>query len=91
MRRLTIVLTTAAVLTLAAPVGAVGPPAADQSPAEGMFAHQHFVITGNGCVDIDRVLFEPDTRGLHRGTSASGHDRGPEHVFPGLGCADFGD
>ena len=41
--------------------------AADRSPVGGMFAHSHHIHTGSGCVDIARVLFEPDHRGLHRG------------------------
>ncbi len=90
MRRLTLVLAIAAALALAAPAGAADPPAADQSPVGGTHAHRHVVITGNGCIDIDQVLFEPDTRGLHRGANASGPDKGPWHVFPGLGCADLG-
>ena len=90
MRRLAIVIATVATLALAAPAVADEPPAADQSPIGGEHAHRHIVITGSGCVDIDHVLFEPAARGLHRGANASGPDRGPWHVFPGLSCEDLG-
>jgi hypothetical protein len=76
-------------VVLAAPSGAAEPQAAEQSPVGGEHAHQHFVITGNGCVDINQVLFEPAGRGLHRGANASGPERGPWHIIPGLGCDDL--
>ena len=90
MRRFAILLATAAALALAAPAGAAEPPAADQSPVGGTHAHRHVVITPSGCVDIDQVLFEPDVRGLHRAANETGPGKGPEHVFPGLSCADLG-
>lgn len=79
-----------AVMALAAPASAADPQAAEQSPVGGTHAHQHVVMTGSGCVDIDQVLFEPDTRGLHRAANESGPDKGPWHVFPGLSCEDLG-
>jgi hypothetical protein len=45
-------------------------------------------MTGNGCLDLDQVLFEP-SKGLHRAASMSGPDKGPWHIFPGLGCEDL--
>lgn len=63
---------------------------ADESPIGGTHAHRHFVITPNGCVDIDQVYFEPDVRGLRRAAFASGPDQGPWHAIPGLGCEDLG-
>ena len=69
---------------------AADPRAAEQSPIGGTHAHRHFVLTGNGCVDIDQVLFEPAGRGLHRAAEESGPNHGPQHIRPGLGCADLG-
>jgi hypothetical protein len=72
------------------PAVAATPPAADQSPVGGEHAHRHVVMTGSGCVDIDQVLFEPDlVRGMHRAANETGPDKGPWHVFPGLGCDDL--
>lgn len=71
---------------LGAPAVAATPPAAEQSPLGGEHAHQHVVITPSGCVDIDQVLFEPDVRGMHRAANETGPDKGPWHIFPGLGC-----
>jgi hypothetical protein len=42
-------------------------------------AHPHHVMTGNGCRDINAVLFLPDTRGLHQGSNQSGAALGPSH------------
>ena len=65
---------------------AVGSPSlvsaqAAQSPVGGSGAHQHHVITPQGCVDVGAVAFEPDaTRGLHGAAFASGGpSRGPWH------------
>jgi hypothetical protein len=65
-------------------------PAVAEPPRGGPFQHTHHVHTGDGgCVDIDSVMFNPDHRGLHQGSNASGLDRGPWHgtcageVFPG--------
>ena len=74
----------------AGPAWAADPQAAEQSPVGGTHAHRHFVITGSGCVDIDQVRFELGTRGLHRAANETGPGKGPEHVFPGLSCADLG-
>ena len=65
-------------LGLAAVPGAPAAPA-EQSPVGGPGAHPHHVHTGQGCRDIDAVLFEPSSRGLHRGSNASGPTRGPFH------------
>ena len=69
----------------------VAGPVAAHPPNQGEFLHSHHVHTGNGgCVDIDSVLFVPDTRGLHQGSNASrGPLQGPFHgscddrLFPG--------
>ena len=76
MRR-TVVALALVVSTLSAPAMAAP---ADQAPTGGPGSHTHYVITGNGsCVSIDSVAFEREERGLHRGASASGSDRGPSH------------
>ncbi len=72
-------------LAFGAPVAlAADPPAAEASPVGigGASDHTHHVHLGNGgCVDIDAVHFEPDTRGLHQGANASlGHEAGPFHL-----------
>ena len=78
MRRI-IVLATASLFMMSLFAG-VANAQAPQSPVGGQFAHPHHVHTGNGgCVDIDSVLFEPDVRGLHQGSNASGPTRGPFH------------
>ena len=61
--------------------GVSGAAPAANSPVGGTGAHPHHVHTGNGgCVQIDSVLFEPASRGLHNGANASGgHERGPFH------------
>lgn len=59
------------------PALAADPQAAAQSPIGGTHAHPHFVMTGSGCVDINQVLFEPVTRGLHRAASVTA--KGPSH------------
>ncbi|MDP8993096.1 MAG: hypothetical protein M3N31_08625 [Actinomycetota bacterium] len=48
-------------------------------PHGGPGSHPHHVHTGNGCRNIDAVLFEPSHRGLHQGSNASGPQRGPWH------------
>ena len=80
MRNVSAALVAAGALALAATPAALGDPAA-QSPVGGPHAHPHHVHTGNGgCVNIDSVLFEPDTRGLHQGSNASrGPLQGPFH------------
>ena len=53
---------------------------AEESPIGGTGAHPHHVQTGNGdCVAIDRLIFEPGARGLHRGAleGAPGHGTCP--------------
>jgi hypothetical protein len=54
---------------------------AEQSVVGGPGSHPHHVHTGNGgCVDINRVFFEVDDRGLHRGADSSNeHESGPYH------------
>ena len=43
-------------------------------------AHPHHVTTGNGCRDINAVLFRPGDRGLHQGSNQSGGPAlGPWH------------
>ena len=76
MRRFAVALLGAGALTFTP--AALGAPA-EQSPVGGPGAHPHHVHTGNGCRNINAVLFEPDTRGLHRGSNASGPTRGPFH------------
>jgi hypothetical protein len=75
-----ILLVTVTLTTLALFAG-VANAQATQSPVGGEGAHPHHVHTGNdGCVDINSVFFEPDVRGLHQGSNASGGpDRGPFH------------
>jgi hypothetical protein len=75
-----ILLVTVTLTTLALFAG-VANAQAPQSPVGGPGAHPHHVHTGNdGCVDIDAVFFEPDVRGLHQGSNASGGpDLGPFH------------
>ncbi len=92
MRRILVVMFLSLILlmALAGSAGAANPQPAEQAPIEGTHAHQHFVLTGNGgCVDIDQVLFEPGPRGLHRAANETGPDKGPQHIFPGLGCEDL--
>jgi hypothetical protein len=78
MKRIVLMVTVALLMTLFAGVANAQAP---QSPVGGADAHPHHVHTGNGrCVDINSVFFEPDTRGLHQGSEASGgHDLGPFH------------
>ena len=84
MRKLGLTVLVAGAFAFAAVPGALGEPA-PQSPVGGPGAHPHHVHTGSGCVDIDSVLFEPSTRGLHRGSNASGGPfLGPFHGT----CAD---
>ena len=67
---------------LAAGLLVVATPAAADPPVDGN-GHVHHVVTGNGgCTAIDAVAFSAEPRGLHRGATASGPSRGPEH----LGC-----
>lgn len=68
---------------------AAEPPAAEEAPVGGLFAHQHIVMTGQGCLDLDHVLFEPALIGLHHAAAVTGPDQGPWHIFPGLGCDDL--
>jgi hypothetical protein len=90
MRRGALAVCTVGALTVGPAVTlAADPPAAEQSPIGGTHAHRHVVLTPSGCVDIDQVLFEPDRRGLHRAANESGHDQGPWHIRPGLGCEDL--
>jgi hypothetical protein len=79
MKRIVLLVTVALLMTVFA--GAANAAPAAQAPVGGDHAHPHHVNTGNGgCVDIDSVLFEPDTRGLHQGSNASGGPaRGPFH------------
>lgn len=70
--------------------GLLAAPATAAPPHDGGSGHTHHVHTGNGeCVDIDRVLFSADHRGLHMGAEASGMLQGPWHgtcsglIFPG--------
>ena len=74
-------LVTVSLLMMALFAGVANAQPAEQSPVGGQFAHPHHVHTGNGgCVDIDSVFFEPDTRGLHQGSNASGGPAlGPFH------------
>ena len=58
------------------PVG--GTPVHTAVPGPPTFSHTHHVDTGNGCVDINSVVFEADNRGLHQGASKSGA-LGPAH------------
>ncbi len=76
-----IVLLVTVTLTTLALFAGVANAQAPQSPVGGPGAHPHHVHTGNdGCVDINSVLFEPTTRGLHQGSEASGgHALGPYH------------
>ena len=49
-------------------------------PIGGATAHPHHVHLGNGdCVDIDSVLFNVDTRGMHRSSMESGREQGTFH------------
>lgn len=50
----------------------------ENAPHGGFSSHAHHVHTGSGCVDIDSVRFEHDTRGLHQGSNSSGAP-GPGH------------
>ena len=69
----------AVTLTAMAAIVAAGGAAVADSVVGGPGAHPHHVETGNGgCVDINSVLFEPDSRGLHRGSESSGA-HGPHH------------
>jgi hypothetical protein len=79
VKRIILLVTVALLMTAFAAVAQAQP--ADQSPVGGPGAHPHHIHTGNGgCVGIDGVLFEPDDRGLHQGSNASGgHARGPFH------------
>lgn len=79
MRRIILMVTVVVLMALFAGVANAQPAA--QSPVGGPGAHPHHVHTGNGdCVDINSVQFEPDDRGLHQGSNASGgHARGPFH------------
>lgn len=70
--RLAVVLSAAALTTVAAPAMA--------APPHGDGGHTHHVITGTGdCRDIDAVRFHAVDRGLHQGASQSGIDHGPWH------------
>ncbi len=79
MKRLILLVTVALLMVAFASVAQAQP--AEQAPVGGAGAHPHHVHTGNGgCVDIDSVLFEPDSSGLHQGSNASGfHTQGPFH------------
>ena len=78
MKRIMLLVAVALLMAVFAGVAQAQP--ADQAPVGGQFAHPHHVHTGNGeCVDINSVLFEPDVRGLHEGSHASGEDQGPWH------------
>ncbi len=77
-------------VALVAGAGVLTSPAVADPPRGGPMQHTHHVHTGNGgCVDIDSVMFDPDHRGLHQGSNASGPERGPWHgtcdsrIFPG--------
>ena len=81
MRRFLLASTTATLLAL----GTAGAALADSpaippgQPRTGT-AHPHHVLLGNGeCMEIDRVYFLSESRGLHQGASASGAAQGPEH------------
>jgi hypothetical protein len=75
-----ILLVTVTLTTLALFAGVANAQAPQSPVGEGPPAHPHHVHTGNdGCVDIDAVFFEPDVRGLHQGSNASGPTRGPFH------------
>ncbi len=80
MRRIILLVTVVLLMTVFAGV-ANAQPAAEQSPVgepgePGV--HPHHVLTGNGeCVDIDRVQFEREARGLHQGANKS--PTGPAH------------
>ncbi len=77
MRRIILVVTVALLMTAFAGVAQAQP--AERSPVGGPTSHPHHVQTGNGgCVDIDRVKFERDDRGLHQGAVQSG-PHGPSH------------
>jgi hypothetical protein len=75
-----ILLVTVTLTTLALFAG-VANAQAPQSPVGELEkgAHPHHVNTPAGCVDIDSVFFEPDVRGLHRGSNESGPTKGPFH------------
>ncbi len=73
MRKLLVASVAACALLVSAPTAFADP------PIGGAGAHPHHVMTPSGCVDINAVLFNPDTRGLHRGAMASGMSRGPWH------------
>ena len=79
MKRIILLVTVALLMAVFAGV-ANAQPAAEQSPIGGeTTAHPHRIHTGNGgCVNIDRVLFEPVDRGLHQGANESG-PHGPAH------------
>ena len=52
----------------------------EHAPHGGPGSHTHHVHKGNGeCEDIDEVAFEPQHRGLHRGSNESGPSQGPYH------------
>lgn len=90
-KRLMVLTGTLATAGVVAGTGLLAGSAAAAPPhGEGFLPHSHHVHTGSaGCVEIDSVLFHADHRGLHRGASSSGPDRGPWHgtcdgrLFPG--------
>ena len=77
MRRILLLVTVALLMAVFTSVANAQP--AEESPVGGEGAHPHHVNTGSGCKDIDSVTFEPDDRGLHRGSDESGPERGPFH------------
>ena len=78
MKRIVLLVTVALLMTVFAGVAQAQPN--DMAPVGGAGAHPHHVHTGNGgCVDINSVLFEPDTRGLHRASNETGMEKGPFH------------
>lgn len=54
-------------------------PVAGATPPHGAGGHTHHVHTPSGCVDVNRVSFLVEDRGLHRGSNASGIEQGIWH------------
>ena len=80
MRNISRALLVAGALGLAGvPAASADPSPESPSPVGGPGAHPHHVHTGQGCRDLKAPPMEPGNKGLHRGSNASGPDRGPFH------------
>ena len=76
MKHIILLVTVALLMTVFASVAQAQP--AEEAPV-GPGGHRHHVNTPSGCIDINAVLFEGGTRGLHQGSEASGLAQGPYH------------